>query len=223
MMMQWRTKFPVLATIKNEKLSAEIDRYRITHISEGEHVFCEGDTCKGYMLVVKGVIRVYRMDTEGREILLYRVQAGENCMLTTTCLLGSQTYPAQGLVEDDVEVVFLPAKLFESLLIDSIPFRREVMSSISRCICDMMLLIEDVAFGRMDQRVATLLLKRADKEGDTLLCTHQEIAAELGTAREVVSRILKDFEARGWVALSRGSIVLSERSLLGQVANIVSM
>ncbi len=221
--MSWRAQFPALMAIENQSLSLQVDKHQVRRIRQGEYIFHEGDACEGYMLVISGTMRVYKMDVEGHEILLYRVNEGQNCMLTTTCLLGMQTYPAHGVAESDMKVVFLPVKLFEALLVDSIPFRREVMSSISQCICDMMVLIEDVAFGRMDQRVAKLLLQRADVEGDTLTCTHQELASELGTAREVVSRMLKNFEGRGWLCASRGTITLVERSLLGQVANMEPM
>ena len=222
-MIAWREQFPALMAIENQSLSLQVDKHPVRRIRKGEYIFHEGDGCEGYMLVISGTMRVYKMDIEGHEILLYRVCEGQNCMLTTTCLLGMQTYPAHGVAESDMNVVFLPSKLFEALLVDSIPFRREVMSSISRCICDMMVLIEDVAFGRMDQRVAKLLLQRADIEGDTLTCTHQELASELGTAREVVSRMLKNFEGRGWLCVNRGTITLMERSLLGQVANMEPM
>ena len=221
--MHWMSAFPELNAIENEKLSVEIRQHKIIPFAKGKHLFREGDGCSSYVLVVSGSIRVYRIGAEGQEILLYRISAGQSCMLTTTCLLGKKNYPAEGVAENDVELVMLPAKLFERLMMDSSLFRQHVMEQISERICDMMLLIEDVAFGSMDQRVARLLLNRAELEGDTLLCTHQELASELGTAREVISRMLKSFEQRGWVALSRGAIVLVERSLLGQIANTESM
>jgi len=140
-------------------------------------------------------------------------------MLTTTCLLGLQDYPAEGMAESDVDLVVLSPKLFERLLLGSNSFRRYAMAYIGERICDMMMLIEDVAFGRMDQRVARVLLSRAETECDILQCTHQELASELGTAREVVSRMLKSFERRGWIELGRGTIKLLERSLLGQMTH----
>ncbi len=217
--MNWLTRFPELKEIEDKQLYAELIQQKILQAPQGHQLFREGDACNGYVLVLSGSVRVYKIDEEGREILLYRVGEGQSCMLTTTCLLGLQDYPAEGVAESDVDLVVLSPKLFERLLLGSNSFRRYAMAYISERICDMMMLIEDVAFGRMDQRVARILLKRAESEGDCLTCTHQELASELGTAREVVSRMLKSFERRGWVALARGTIILNERSLLGQMTH----
>jgi len=203
--------------VEDKQLHAELIQQKVLHAPQGHPLFREGDACKGYILVIKGSVRVFKTDAEGHEILLYRVGAGQSCMLTTTCLLGLQDYPAEGVTESDVELVMLSPKLFERLLAESNPFRRYAMAYISQRICDLMMLIEDVAFGRMDQRVARILLSRAEIEGDVLHCTHQELASELGTAREVVSRMLKNFERRGWITLARGTVQLQERSLLGQM------
>jgi len=217
--MNWLTNFPEPKAIEDEQLHAELIQQKVLHAPQGHQLFREGDACQGYVLVLSGSVRVYKIDEEGRAILLYRVGAGQSCMLTTTCLLGLQDYPAEGVAESEVDLVVLSPKLFERLLLGSNSFRRYAMAYIGERICDMMMLIEDVAFGRMDQRVARVLLERAENEGDILSCTHQELASELGTAREVVSRMLKSFERRGWVALSRGMIILKERSLLGQMTH----
>lgn len=218
-MVNWLGQFPELGHIEDKQLLAELAQQKVMQAPKGHHLFREGDPCQGYVLVLSGSVRVYKIDEEGHEILLYRVGEGQSCMLTTTCLLGLQDYPAEGVAESDVELVMLSPELFERLLVGSDYFRRYAMAYIGERICDMMMLIEDIAFGRVDQRVARVLLARAEGEGDTLTCTHQELASELGTAREVISRMLKSFERRGWVTLSRGTIVLQERSMLGQMVN----
>ena len=218
--MSWLQAFPALLNIEDKRLLQEMQQQKSMQAPAGQVLFREGDPCRGYVLVLSGCVRVFKTDAEGREILLYRVDEGQACMLTTTCLLGEQCYPAEAVAESDVELVLIPNKLFERLLARSDVFRRFSMGHIGDRICDMMMLIEDVAFGRMDHRLAKVLLRRAEKEGDTLTCTHQELAAELGTAREVVSRILKGLEQRGWVALSRGTIHLLERSMLGQISDL---
>jgi len=214
--MTWIHDFPELNHIENKLLRTEIAQQKILHAPKGHHLFREGDPCRGYVLVMEGCIRVYKMGTEGREILLYRVNKGKSCMLTTTCLLGFQDYPAEGIAETDVKFVLLPAKVFERLLASSDAFRRFAMAHMGERICEMMMLIEDVAFGRMDQRIARLLLKRAGG-GDMIFCTHQELAYELGTAREVISRMLKRFECKGWIALNRGSIQLENAEMLHSI------
>jgi len=217
--MAWLKVFPALMDIEDQGLLQELKQQKSMHAPRGHSLFREGDHCRGYVLVLHGSVRVFKIDAEGREILLYRVGEGQTCMLTTTCLLGSQRYPAEAVTETEVELILIPNKLFDHLLARSDVFRRFSMAHIGDRICDMMVLIEDVAFGRMDQRLARVLLQRAEKEGDSLTCTHQELAAELGTAREVVSRILKSLEHRGWIALSRGTVSLLERSMLGQIAD----
>jgi len=212
--MNWLKKFPEFEHIEDKKLLAELAQQKILQAPKGHQLFREGDACKGYVLVINGSVRVYKIDTEGHEILLYRVGDGQSCMLTTTCLLGLQDYPAEGVAETDVELVVLSPKLFERLLMGSDSFRRYAMAYISERICDMMLLIEDVAFGRMDQRVARVLLARAASEGGRITCTHQDLASEIGTAREVISRILKNFERHDWVSLSRGTIQLQNEAKL---------
>lgn len=157
------------------------------------------------MFVLSGSIRVQKMDTNGREIILYRVEEGQSCILTTTCMMGHKTYPAEGLVEDDVELVLMSLTSFKQALAHSDGFREYIIANIGERICDLMLLLEDVAFGRMDARLAKFLTKN-NVDSHTLHYTHQQIATELGTAREVISRLLKAFEHKELVKLSRNEI-----------------
>ena len=215
--MGWIKQFPALYHIEDVRLRSELENTQRCCFPKGTSLFREGDACKGYVLVLKGSIRVFKIDMEGREILLYRVMENQSCMLTTTCLLGEQPYPAEGVVEQDVELIFLTPDTFERLLASK-SFRQYAMAHIGERICDMMLLIEDVAFGRMDMRLCRVLLARQDEEDDYIRCTHQELASELGTAREVVSRLLKGLESRGWVALSRGMIQIRSIEQLKKMA-----
>jgi len=217
--MHWIHRFPELDKLENQALRQEISQQKILHVPKGHCLFREGDACRAYVLLLEGTIRVDKMDSEGREILLYRVQAGQSCMLTTTCLLGLQHYPAEGVAESDVSLVLLPAEMFDRLLVESASFRRFSMAHLGKRICEMMMLIEDVAFGRMDQRLARVLLHHIKQENeDVLRCTHQALASELGSAREVISRMLKNFERHGWVALSRGQIEVRDEAMLRELA-----
>jgi CRP/FNR family transcriptional regulator len=145
--------------------------------------------------------------------VLYRVNAGEACILTTSCLLSHQRYPAEGVTENNLRAISIPVKMFDEGIAGSAGFRSFVFSSYGRRIADLILLVEDVAFGRMDIRLGQYLLDSANDAGD-IEATHQVMAAELGTAREVVSRQLKEFERRGWVKLGRGVIKISDSSAL---------
>ena len=209
----WLSRFPELDAISDSAWQREARYARIIRVKAGYVLFREGSACKAYVLVISGSVRVQKMDPDGREIVLYRVEDHQSCMLTTTCLIGHQDYPAEGIAETDVELVILPAETFQTALAESEGFRRFVMRSIGQRIADLMALIEDVAFGRMDVRIARLLLAH---NSDSLHTTHQEISAELGTAREVVSRVLKHFERQGWISLGRGCIQLLNRDGLGR-------
>lgn len=213
----WLNVFPELLQISESSWQRTAEQAQVMNIPKGTVLFRDGDVCSGYVLVTDGAVRVQKMDPQGREIVLYRVEDGQTCMLTTSCLIGGEAYPAEGVAETDVTLAMLPAPIFEKAMADSADFRRFVLASIGRRIGDLMMLVEDVAFGRMDVRLARLLLKRSGKSGAMLCCTHQELATELGTAREVVSRLLKDFERKGWVLLSRGQVEIKNSQALEEL------
>ncbi len=207
--------FPDLETLPPE-IRGELDALPLMKVPGGTVLFRDGDDCQGYVFVLSGSIRVQKMDPEGREIVLYRVEDGQTCMLTTSCLLGGRPYPAEGVAEEETELAMLSPKRLDVLLSDA-AFRRFVLSMISLRIADLMTLIEDVAFGRMDVRLARRLLELDNGSGELRL-THQQLATELGTAREVVSRLLKDFERRKMVSLGRGIVLLPESKTLRELA-----
>ena len=209
----WMDEFPALAAIDDAAWRQTAALAGLVTVDAGTVLFRDGDACAGYVLVLDGSVRVQKMDANGREIVLYRVEQGQTCMLTTSCLLGGTAYPAEGVAEERTRLAMLPAAAFDRAIGESAAFRRFVLSAISHRIADLMLLIEDVAFGRMDMRLSRLLLRRANGDG-MLAATHQDLAVELGTAREVVSRLLKDFESRGLVRLGRGEVGLLDRARL---------
>jgi len=210
----WLTAFPELQSISGKGWVRASESAQLMNVPKGTVLFRDGDVCNGYVFVIDGAVRVQKMDPQGREIVLYRVEDGQTCMLTTSCLIGGEAYPAEGVAETDVTLAMLPSPQFEMVMNESADFRRFVLASIGHRISDLMMLVEDVAFGRMDVRLARLLLKRSREAGTELNCTHQELATELGTAREVVSRLLKDFERKGWLALSRSRVEVKERHAL---------
>jgi len=216
---EWLTNFPELNENSDKAWSIASAKAMRMQVKQGSVLFRDGDACNGYVLVVSGSIRVQKIDPQGHEIVLYRVEEGQSCMLTTTCLLGKQHYPAEGVVEADVDLVLLPLDVFDSALAQSPLFREFVMANIGHRISDLMLLLEDVAFGRKDVRLAAFLLKNASKNGDLLEFTHRQMAVELGTAREVVSRLIKDFERKGLVMLGRNKITVLQLDAIRDIAN----
>ncbi len=176
-------------------------------------LFRAGDRCHTFLMVLDGTVRVQMTSETGREIVLYRVARGETCIVTTACLLTDAPYGAEAVAETDIDAVALAAGPFHELVARSAAFRDFVFASFGTRLTGMMMLIEEVAFGRIDLRLARFLADRCDAAGG-LDTTHQALAVELGTAREVVSRQLKEFERRGLVALSRGRIQVPDPAAL---------
>ena len=177
---------------------------RVITLPTGSKVFRPGDTCQGLPLVIEGRVRVQMTSESGHEIVLYRVGSAEVCTLSIGCLMAGRGYRAEAVVESPTTVLMLSHELFDGLMGASSAFRRQIMASYGERLETLMLLVEEVAFRRMDERLTDWLRERTAQS--PLHITHQTLAVELGTAREVVSRLLKEFERRGWVRLSRGRI-----------------
>ena len=213
---EWLKHFPALAAVDDPVWHALRASARIMQVPAGTVVFRDSDPCRSYLLVIHGTIRVQKTAENGREITLYRVEDGQTCVLTTSCLLAGNAYPAEGITETDVTAVSIPLAQFQKGLNESPGFRRFVFSAYGERISSLIVLVEEIAFGRLDARLAGCLLQRADSAGE-VESTHQALAAELGTAREVVSRQLKEFERRGWIHLQRGRVRLLDREALADL------
>ena len=179
--------------------------------ASGSVLFRPGDPCGGLLIVKSGAIRVQTTSETGRQITLYRVARNVACVLSTQCLMTGGVYPAEGIAETDVTGVFVGAAEVETLVVENGPFRRWLFDAYGTRLSNLVLVIEDLLGSDIDGKLARYLLGAADGDG-TVKRTHQAIAAELGTAREVVSRHLKDFERQGSVALRRGVVELLDRS-----------
>lgn len=190
----------------------------LVHIPAGRDVFVEGARVEALALLLNGQVRVYKIGASGREITLYRFGLGESCILSANAILSQASFPALATVEQDAEALLIPASLFRSWVRESDAWREFVFSLLARRLTSLMMLIEEVAFQRMDRRVAALLLERAALHNPVTM-THQEIAAELGSSREVVSRILEDFDHAGLVHTRRGTIeILDAKGLRTRTA-----
>lgn len=185
----------------------------MVQIPVGDSLFQSGGNCDDYLMVLDGVLRVCLYSENGREIVLYRVRAGQTCFLTTSCLLTSEPYTAEGVVEEKITAVLLPAKLFRELMATSADFRNFVFFACGKRISKLMKLIETVAFERIDLRLSRFLIK-SSRQSNIIETTHEQIAGELGTAREVISRQLKAFENNGWISLKRNQVKILDASAL---------
>lgn len=182
-------------------------------IPRGAVLFRPGDSCAQFPLIVTGSVRVQRVTETGREIVLYRVGANETCILTTASLISDEAYAAEGVAETDVLAYILPAERFSALMDASHSFRALVFEGYGRRIATLMSRIEEIVCTRINVRLAERLL--ALKDGaNRISVTQQALAADLGTAREVVGRTLKTFERCGWVKLSRGGAEITNADAL---------
>ncbi len=182
-------------------------------IPQGRDVFVEGDQVNAIALLISGVVRVYKIGETGREITLYRFGLGESCILTANAILSQQSFPAIATVEREAEAVMVPADIFRAWVQRYELWRDFVFELMSQRLVSVMEIVDEVVFQRMDTRLAAFILARSQVE-NPLHITHQEIAAELGTAREVISRILEDFSARGLVDSGRGVIAVLDQDWL---------
>jgi len=176
-------------------------------IPSDARIYAEGDACSSIAFVLSGEIRVFKIGGTGREITLYEIGPGETCILNASCILSGSTYPANAVTASDAEVLLVPSAEFRRLVMEREAMRDFVFTLLSHRLATVMELVEEVAFGRMDQRLMEYLV---EKSADNVLeTTHQKVANDLGTSREVVSRLLKDFERKGRVRLARNSITLA--------------
>lgn len=182
-------------------------------IPRGSVLFRPGDRCVHFPLIVSGAVRVQRVTESGREIVLYRVSTNETCILTTASLFSDDAYAAEGVAETDVVAYVLSSDRFNALMNASPSFRAIVFDGYSRRIASLMSRIEEIVCTRINVRLAERLLALRDSD-NRVSVTQQALAADLGTAREVVGRTLKTFERSGWVKLSRGGAEITDAGSL---------
>jgi CRP/FNR family transcriptional regulator len=214
---EWTSRFQELAEIERADREFLESRARVVSLGPEQLVFAPGKKPEAFLLLLEGTVRVQQIGASGREIVLYRVTAGESCIMTTACLLSDEDYLAEGVTESAVTAVALLKDDFDDLIARSPAFRRLVFTKYASRITRLMALVEDVAFESIEKRLARKLLELA--QGQRVLdITQQALAIELGTAREVVSRQMKRFTAQGLVSSGRGQIEIVDHNALVNVA-----
>jgi len=214
----WLTHFPELQALQGPAWQDTLLQTKLVTIPAGVTLYRSGDACESFVMVLRGSIRVQIISESGNEVVLYRVEDGQSCILTTTCLVAQDQYHAEGITETEVTAVVIPASVFQNAITQSEGFRTFVFSSYGQRLTDLFMLIDAITFGRMDIRLANTLLTMGEKNREIHI-THYDLARELGTAREVVSRLLKDFERKHWVQLRRGVITVNDPTALSSFAN----
>jgi len=220
----WLLFFPGLAGVQDEAGLAALRAASTQRFPLGTKIVRPGDPCHSFILLARGVLRVSEVGENGREIALYRVRAGELCVLTLTNLLAATTYSAGAVADEEVEVVMIPAPKFQEALARSDAFRTFVISTLSRRMGEVLALLDQVAFQRLDLRLACLLGQLfGQNQSEPIEVTHHALAQELGSTREVISRILKEFEIMGCIRLRRGMIELLSPETLSRLTRIAAV
>jgi len=205
-------------TSLNEASDAEQAARRVggqaARFRAGEAIFRPGDPARGWIVVESGCVRVSLTADTGREVVLYRLSAGDSCLLTTSALLRQEAMLAEAIAETDVAARLVPAAAFERLLAEDAAFRRAVLRNYAERVGELVVVIHDVLFHALPERLARHLLAHA-RDG-AIEATHQAIAGELGSAREVVTRTLARFERQGLVRIERARIVILDAGRLAR-------
>ncbi len=205
-------QFPFLQQADSAFRDSFFSHVNAVSVSVGSAICDQGMHCQYLALVISGVARVYKLGENGREITLYRITTGESCILTVSCIVSGSPFPAFAVCEEAIDALVISPTVVRQWTDEFPVWRRYLFGLISDRLGDVMSVIEEIAFRRVDRRLAAYLLQRARSEdGERIKMTHQAIASDLGTSREVVSRILKDFEHQGLITVSRGQLQLSDR------------
>ncbi len=214
--------FPAL----NEAIAKDgrniLDHSQQMTIPKDTILFHQGDQCLNYLLVISGSVKVITRAENGREIVLYHITSGGSCVLTTSCLISSDHYPAEGVTETDILALAIPKLIFEQYMGESKAFRKQVFHSYGDRLIKLITLVEEISFAKLDIRLAKFLLEHGSVN-TPIYTTHQALATELGSAREVISRQLKEFENKGWVKLNRGKIEMTNHDALTALLSLTKL
>ena len=208
---------PILQQAEPRLVRDFIQMTSFARIPAGRDIFIEGDEVAAIAVLISGVVRVYKIGESGREITLYRFGLGESCILTANAILSRQAFPAIAIVEQDAEAVMIPADALRDWVQRYDLWRGFVFDLLSQRLVTLMEVVDEVAFRRMDARLADFLLKRSQIENPVQI-THQEIAYELGSSREVISRLLEDLSSQGMINLGRGRIEVLDQTGIKSLA-----
>ena len=187
-------------------------------LSKGAWMFREHEGCGRIGFVIGGSVKVFKEHPSGRSITLYRLGPGDSCILSMSCAMANPIHQASAVVEEDCRVLTVTTDHFRSLMERSSEARDYVFGLFAARLTDVLLLLEEVVFRRMDERLASILLEHAVRRGsDEIHTTHEQLAEEAGTAREVVTRVLREFVANNLVTVGRGMVTITDRKGLARI------
>lgn len=210
---RWLNTFPELAELEPEAKAELLEATQFNRLRQGDIAYFQGQACDNYVMCIEGQTRIFKTSESGREIMLYQVGPGETCVLTTSCLFAGNPFPAESTAQADVLLAALPASVFHRLMVSSPKFRHYVLSNYGDLLSSLIMLVDEVAFASLDLRLARRLLAETDSDG-IVSKTHQQLALDLGSVREVISRYISEWERMGWIRSSRGSIEVLNKDAL---------
>ena len=214
-------RFPLL---RSERQSESLIKSSgiVRNVNPGDVLYRDGDECTHLPLVMSGELLLTKHAESGRAITLYRVEVGESCILSTLSILNADIFPAEATSRSYSTLLLLPADVLRRLIERDSRWRQFIFSTYHRRLSGLIALIEEVVFGKLDLRLAELLLDLTGGKKIPLKTTHQELAEELGSSREVVSRLLKDWERQGVVELRRGEVTVLDPENLKELPGNVT-
>ena len=210
--------FPLFGKAGHDVQAELFEHGNLAEIPADQFICLEGSKCSGIPLVLEGRARVYKLSESGREITLYRVEPGDSCILTASCIISGVEFPAFVATETEVEAIVIPPVILHRWVNQYDVWSEFLWGMLASRFAEVISLVEEVAFQRVDKRTAEYLLQSAVADGK-IKKTHQDIAADIGTSREVISRILKEFEHKGLITLSRGEIHVEDLNQLRRAAS----
>ncbi|MGP8233213.1 MAG: Crp/Fnr family transcriptional regulator [Methylovirgula sp.] len=215
---RWVERFPFLGTLAAKDFAQITEAVKFPVLEEGQIAYQQDWECPNFIMCIDGRTRVYKTTGTGREVLLYKVEGGGTCVLTTQCLLSNSKFPAESVAEARTELATLPKAVFHRFMAELPHFRDYVMGDYTSLLGLMFTFIDTVALATVEQRLARRILAEADATW-TVAKTHQQLAADIGSVREIVSRHLGDWERKGWIKSNRGRIqVLDSHALASRQA-----
>jgi CRP/FNR family transcriptional regulator len=192
----------------------EIQQIQWISVKSGKTLFLDGDDCKYSAFLYEGEVKVCKTASNGREVNLYRIYPGEACVLSITSSLSGQPYPAEAYAERDTKLFLVENQIMKRWLNQDVDLQNQVYSHMASRFVTMMSLFDSLIFSKIEDRVADYLRQNTTESNNVINITHEELAVELGTAREVISRILKQFERKKLIKLARGKIIVFTRENL---------
>jgi CRP/FNR family transcriptional regulator, anaerobic regulatory protein len=214
---QWLSLFPPLSSVQSPHYEQLVDEINFKVLKKGQIAYQPGWECEAFLMCLTGRTRVFKSSESGREILLYRVEAGQTCVLTTSCILSDTPFPAESIAELDTTLAAIKLPAFKKLMEESLAFRHFVFDNYGELLSSLIVLVDEVAFSSIDIRLAKYLTKEVDDQ-DILHKTHQQLAMDLGSVREVISRHLNEWERQDLLEISRGKIQIKNKKFFENYA-----